>query len=107
MRLLEQSSFALEEGPGSERVSTLRWLDKGAYWTYTERFLSSLMALISIFLRPMVTKRLDSYGHASGSRRRIYSRWRQSLLDGPLLEIKGGNVGWRVEYLAFQDNFQR
>jgi hypothetical protein len=71
MRLLEETAFALEKGSGekSELVKT-RWFfwrggeGRGGKWrrvaaeeTYTERFRSSLMALISIFLLPIAATR--------------------------------------------------
>jgi K+-sensing histidine kinase KdpD len=52
MRLLEQAAFALKEGavPGQYQSRQASYRADA----YTERFRSSLMALISIFLRPMV-----------------------------------------------------
>jgi hypothetical protein len=55
MRLLEQTSFALQKRPVSHRVSNST--HQASSNTYTERFLSSLIALISIFLRPMTSTR--------------------------------------------------
>ena len=63
--LLEQAAFALEESSAGSRSVTARSCfgydengnDSGGgarERAYTERFLSSLMALISIFRRPMV-----------------------------------------------------
>jgi hypothetical protein len=54
MRLLEQTAFALEES--SVDVSKLI-ASRLARTTYTERFLSSLMALISIFRLPIAATR--------------------------------------------------
>ena len=53
MRLLEKAPFALEEGSVGIDVSLERIIALKQKGAYTERFLSSLMALISIFLRPM------------------------------------------------------
>ena len=52
--LLEQAAFALQEGAvtGQFQPQALRQARLRA--AYTERLRSSLMALISIFLRPMV-----------------------------------------------------
>jgi len=51
MRLLEQAAFALQESAAQGQ----RWIAAHGKTTYTERLRSSLMALISIFRRPMVT----------------------------------------------------
>jgi hypothetical protein len=53
MRLLEQSTFAFQESAVEVHVSVIRTFGDVST-TYTERFLSSLMALISIFRRPMM-----------------------------------------------------
>ena len=54
MGLLEQAAFALQERPATGQFQPQApWHVMRA--AYTERFRSSLMALISIFLRPMVT----------------------------------------------------
>lgn len=59
VRLLEQATLALEKGA----IGVAGLVDAGetivpdGTGTYTERFLSSLMALISIFRRPMVMRR--------------------------------------------------
>jgi hypothetical protein len=70
MRLLEQSAFALQEcaargqcwfaaaATGARRVDGVG-MGMAGWRTYTERLRSSLMALISIFLRPMVTSECD------------------------------------------------
>lgn len=64
MRLLEQAAFALQECAAQGQcwsrlpLRTRRVDGSGmgrAALAYTERLRSSLMALISIFLRPMVT----------------------------------------------------
>lgn len=53
--LLEQAAFALEECAVVWRQLVSRCFGgQGESRTYTERFLSSLMAFISIFLRPML-----------------------------------------------------
>ena len=60
MSLLEKTSFALEEGSIAAQVShcgKMEALCIGAVITYTDLFLSSLMALISIFLRPIAATR--------------------------------------------------
>ena len=51
MRLLEETAFSLEEG--SAMVSVGR--SESGCQTHTDRFRSSLIALISIFRRPMLT----------------------------------------------------
>jgi len=56
MRLLEQATFALKKRSVGETVISLH-SPEGSANTYTERFLSSLMALISIFLLPMTATR--------------------------------------------------
>lgn len=56
MSLFEQATFALEKGTGKRSAR------EEAYYrhvTYTERLRSSLMALISIFLRPMVDRLVE------------------------------------------------
>jgi hypothetical protein len=57
MRLLEETAFALEDGTmgWSADASTASRIVQD---THTERFRSSLMALISIFLRPMMDNEL-------------------------------------------------
>jgi hypothetical protein len=53
--LLEQAAFALQEGAATKKplaLTGLKWKKGGG--PYTERFLSSLMGRISIFLRPIV-----------------------------------------------------
>lgn len=73
MCLLEEAAFALEKGAVvmSHPVSMRRvkaigiHLEDGARAAYTERFLSSLIAFISIFLRPILTMlklRVKQYG---------------------------------------------
>jgi hypothetical protein len=62
MRLLEQSSFALEEGPVEMKISICAAEGIITKKTYTERFLSSLMALISIFLLPIAAAARRSCG---------------------------------------------
>jgi hypothetical protein len=59
VRLLEEAAFALEES-AVHKLSVAARAFKQVF-AYTERFLSSLMALISIFLRPM----MDVHGHVS------------------------------------------
>jgi hypothetical protein len=57
VRLLEQTTFALQEGT----IHGQLWLPASARreeQAYTERLRSSLMALISIFLRPMMNGEL-------------------------------------------------
>ena len=56
--LFEQAAFALEKGAVGA-VSRRRASAAGTEGTYTERFLSSLMALISIFRRPMAAGEVD------------------------------------------------
>ena len=53
MRFLEQTTFAFEKG--AVIIKSGRWLSSKGSMTYTERFRSSLMALISIFLLPIVS----------------------------------------------------
>jgi hypothetical protein len=53
VRFLEKASFALEEGAVGIDVSLDSIIALKQKGTYTERFLSSLIALISIFLLPM------------------------------------------------------
>ena len=57
MRLLEQSSLTLQKrsAKGTLVISASEW--KIITTTYTERFLSSLIALISILRRPMMNAR--------------------------------------------------
>lgn len=57
MRLLEQPSFTLQKRParGMSVNSASEW--EIITTTYTERFLSSLIALISILRRPMMNAR--------------------------------------------------
>ena len=52
--LLKQTTFSFQERPILFSGLVLNCLMSVSNPTYTERFLSSLMALISIFLRPMV-----------------------------------------------------
>jgi hypothetical protein len=64
MCLLEEAALALQEGARVRHISSVSCSKSefgskrepvGCEWrTYTERFLSSLMALISIFLRPIL-----------------------------------------------------
>lgn len=62
MGLLEETTLALEEGTilssrvsrHSQENSSIHGSKKEKGYTYTERFLSSLMAFISIFLRPIL-----------------------------------------------------
>ena len=54
MRLLEKTALALEEGAMRSLADVSPVYRALCRSTYTERFRSSLMALISIFLRPMV-----------------------------------------------------
>lgn len=51
VRLLEEAAFSLEEGSAQVRARRREMLCQ----THTERFRSSLIALISIFLRPILT----------------------------------------------------
>jgi len=78
VRLLEETAFALEEG--SDTITYQYTVEYLVWWctckgcwrsTYTERFLSSLIALISIFLRPIIA--------SAGADARGY---RQALLRG-------------------------
>lgn len=64
MRLLEETAFALEEravvgrrlvSEGTADASMMHLDDEVEVTSYTERFLSSLIAFISIFLRPILT----------------------------------------------------
>jgi hypothetical protein len=59
MRLLEQATFALEERSVGKGTDQRGFSEDFAtrLMTYTERFLSSLMALISIFLLPIAATR--------------------------------------------------
>jgi hypothetical protein len=59
VRLLEEAAFALEESAVHKLSVAARAFKR--VFAYTERFLSSLMALISIFLRPM----MDVHAHVS------------------------------------------
>jgi hypothetical protein len=52
MRFLEEATFALEKGPCDGQREDEKFKRFGH--TYTDRFRSSLIALISIFLRPML-----------------------------------------------------
>jgi hypothetical protein len=52
MRLLEEAAFTLQKSPAKPLLSRYSGLGM-RNGTYTERFLSSLIALISIFLLPM------------------------------------------------------
>lgn len=60
MRLLEKTALALQEGAGVRHVVSggsmgeLSQAGRRGAESYTERFLSSLIALISIFLRPIL-----------------------------------------------------
>jgi hypothetical protein len=69
VRLLEEASLSLEESPIylvsikklTECDSCIRWNQSRLRSTYTERFLSSLMALISIFLRPIAATIMQAH----------------------------------------------
>jgi hypothetical protein len=65
MRLLEQAAFTLQEGAIHGQYQSRRASYRAD--AYTERFRSSLMALISIFLRPMVDGDARSPGAWSGN----------------------------------------
>lgn len=77
MCLLEQTTLSLEEGAISGIVSLVPLRARGGIlWyarvndvTYTERFLSSLIALISIFRRPMATA---GYGASESPSHALY-----------------------------------
>lgn len=60
MRLLEQPSLTLEERSARGYVSQPRQRMEIITTTYTERFLSSWIALISILRRPMMIARAES-----------------------------------------------
>lgn len=56
MSLLEEAAFPLQKGAGRGGLASVgRALAGRRGASYTERFLSSLMGLISIFLRPILT----------------------------------------------------
>lgn len=62
MSLFEQAALSFQKGAKARKLAAIRerrdwWWTRGGAGrrdSYTERFLSSLIALISIFLRPMV-----------------------------------------------------
>lgn len=74
MRLLEQSSLTLQERSvrGMSVHSVSEW--KIITTTYTERFLSSLIALISILRRPMMNARRVWASRNEGVDKRV-SQW--------------------------------
>lgn len=61
MRFLEQTTFSLQECTASKEMISQCLIDGLAAPTHTERLRSSLMALISIFLRPIV----NDYGRTT------------------------------------------
>lgn len=72
MRLLEQSSFALQERTRKGLVYS--FINQIIKTTYTERFLSSVIALISILRRPMMNAR------------RVVYRWNEAR-DNPRIRV--------------------
>ena len=56
MRLLEKTTFALEKSPVAAPISA-GFASQIEGPRYTDRFLSSFMVLISIFLRPIAATR--------------------------------------------------
>jgi hypothetical protein len=116
MRLLEQASFALEKGSTQTRQRLL-WgpaRGMGRTKTYTERFRSSLMALISIFLRPIAATRRCCGRRRAGSSNRStvttqrtqdggrYSTLNQSARKGPSPHLSG--VGYRERGVSAHDD---
>lgn len=91
MSLLEETAFALEEG--SDTITYQYVVEYLVWWctckgcwrsTYTERFLSSLIALISIFLRPII-----AYAEADAR------GYRQALLrGGRSMECPSWGANW-------------
>ena len=64
MSLFEETAFSLQKGTENRNMSAMpnnpgarRIIPKATNKTYTERLRSSLIALISIFLRPMLKQR--------------------------------------------------
>lgn len=73
MRLLEQTALSFQERAASPGMISNEQVQESTVSTHTERLRSSLIALISIFLRPIV----KDYGRtmrASGNENREASR---------------------------------
>jgi len=69
MGLLEETTLSLQKRSAQQDMRLATAKETGWEWgkrTYTERFRSSLMALISIFRRPML---------AALCRQRLYRSW--------------------------------